>query len=295
MWRHPSAARRSGRSSLNPSDPQPHFLLGALAAAHDYDWGEAKERFDLAMAAPNVSADARWAYSSVYLCAFGRFEEAAAEMGRAVEQDPLNAAWRAVWSANLIGVGLVRSRDRRSAEGDRARRGPLHAALHPRTSVSGERTPAAGRHSLQAVLSGGAVARRPARPPRRNAASTRREGPRSRVDSRDGETRRGRCGDACCITCSRRGARRGHGLVREDDRASRAVRRLVRTLTAYRAVAAEPTLVEDRRVDEPAPQGTSGHPEHLSAPIAQGYPSLTAVVGSSAAAPRAGSSTMPAA
>ena len=92
--------------ALNPSDPQPHFLLGALAAAHDYDWGEAKERFDLAMAAPNVSADARWAYSSVYLCALGRFEEAAAEMGRAVEQDPLNAAWRAVWSANLIGVGL---------------------------------------------------------------------------------------------------------------------------------------------------------------------------------------------
>jgi eukaryotic-like serine/threonine-protein kinase len=92
--------------ALNPSDPQPHFLLGSLAAAHDYDWSEAKERFDLAMAAANVSADARWAYSSVYLSPLGRFEEGAAEMGRAVEQDPLNAAWRAVWSANLIGVGL---------------------------------------------------------------------------------------------------------------------------------------------------------------------------------------------
>ncbi len=103
----PSVRAEAQRAlALNPSDPQPHFLLGALAAAHDYDWGEAKERFDLAMAAPNVSADARWAYSSVYLSALGRFEEAAAEMGRAVEQDPLNAAWRAVWSANLIGVAL---------------------------------------------------------------------------------------------------------------------------------------------------------------------------------------------
>ena len=103
----PSVRAEAQRAlALNPSDPQPHFLLGSLAAAHDYDWGEAKERFGLAMAASNVSADARWAYSSVYLCPFGRFEEAAAEMGRAVEQDPLNAAWRAVWSANLIGVGL---------------------------------------------------------------------------------------------------------------------------------------------------------------------------------------------
>jgi TolB-like protein/predicted Ser/Thr protein kinase/Tfp pilus assembly protein PilF len=103
----PSVRAEAQRAlALNPPDPQPHFLLGALAAAHDYDWGEAKERFDLAMAAPNVSADARWAYSSVYLSALGRFEEAAAEMGRAVEQDPLNAAWRAVWSANMIGVGL---------------------------------------------------------------------------------------------------------------------------------------------------------------------------------------------
>jgi TolB-like protein/Tfp pilus assembly protein PilF/predicted Ser/Thr protein kinase len=91
--------------TLNPSDPQPHFLLGSLAAAHDYDWSEAKERFDIAMAAPNVSADARWAYSSVYLSPVGRFEESAAEMGRAVEQDPLNAAWRAVWSATMIGLG----------------------------------------------------------------------------------------------------------------------------------------------------------------------------------------------
>ena len=31
--------------ALNPSDPQPHFLLGSVAAAHDYDWNEAAVRF----------------------------------------------------------------------------------------------------------------------------------------------------------------------------------------------------------------------------------------------------------
>jgi tetratricopeptide (TPR) repeat protein len=59
------------------------------------------------MAAPNVSADARWAYASLYLSPLGRFDESSAEMGRAVEQDPLNAVWRAVWSAHLTNAGQI--------------------------------------------------------------------------------------------------------------------------------------------------------------------------------------------
>jgi TolB-like protein/Tfp pilus assembly protein PilF len=93
--------------ALNPTDPQPNFLLGALAAAHDYNWSEARERFAAAMAVPHVSADARWAYASVYLSPHGAFEEGAAEMGRAVEQDPLNATWRAVWAAHLLGANMI--------------------------------------------------------------------------------------------------------------------------------------------------------------------------------------------
>ena len=65
--------------ALNPSDPQPHFLLGSVAAAQDYDWNEAAVRFRDAMKATHVSADARWAYATIYLGAFGRFEESAAE------------------------------------------------------------------------------------------------------------------------------------------------------------------------------------------------------------------------
>ena len=91
--------------ALNPSDPQPHILLGSVAAAHDYDWHEAADRFRDALRATPVSADTRWAYATMYLSAFGRFDEAAAEMERAVERDPLNAVWRAVWSDHLACAG----------------------------------------------------------------------------------------------------------------------------------------------------------------------------------------------
>jgi serine/threonine-protein kinase len=104
----PSVRAEAQRAlALNPSDPLPNFLLGALAAAHDYNWSEAKERFAAARTAPNVTADSRWAYASVYLNPHGGFDEGAAEMERAVEQDPLNAMWRAVWAAHLVGAGKI--------------------------------------------------------------------------------------------------------------------------------------------------------------------------------------------
>jgi eukaryotic-like serine/threonine-protein kinase len=86
---------------LDPSDPGPHFLLGAVAAAYDYDWKKAVEHFSIALASTSVSAEAHWAYASLYLQPFGRFEEAAAEMQRSVGRDPLNAFWRGVLASHL--------------------------------------------------------------------------------------------------------------------------------------------------------------------------------------------------
>jgi tetratricopeptide (TPR) repeat protein len=103
--------------ALNPSDPQPHILLGSVAAAHDYDWNEAADRFRDALRATPASADTRWAYATVYLSALGRFDESAAEMERAVERDPLNAVWRAVWSDHLACAG---KHDRAIEEGLKA-------------------------------------------------------------------------------------------------------------------------------------------------------------------------------
>ena len=80
---------------LDPFETDAHFLLGAVAAVHDYDWTEAGRQFQLAMASPSVPAEARWAYASLYLSVFGRFEESTAEMRRAVEQDPLTGICQA--------------------------------------------------------------------------------------------------------------------------------------------------------------------------------------------------------
>jgi len=92
---------------LNPSEPGPHFLLGALAA-YDYNWKEAAEHFRVAIAATSLStvpANTRWAYAAFYLAPFGRFRESVAELQRAVEQDPLNASWRAMLSSHLNETG----------------------------------------------------------------------------------------------------------------------------------------------------------------------------------------------
>ncbi len=77
--------------ALNPLDPRPRFLSGAIALVHDYDWKAAEAHFAASMGATDVSGHARWIYASLYLRGLGRFAESAAEMERAVRQDPLNA------------------------------------------------------------------------------------------------------------------------------------------------------------------------------------------------------------
>lgn len=102
-----SLVRREARRALelDPFETDPHFLLGAVAAANDYDWVESAREFKLAMASPSVPAEAHWAYASLCLQPFGRFEDSIAEMHRAVEKDPLTVIWRGVLMANLVLAG----------------------------------------------------------------------------------------------------------------------------------------------------------------------------------------------
>jgi adenylate cyclase len=86
---------------LNRSDPGPHFLLGAVAAAYEYDWKQALDHFGIALRGTPVSAEAHWAYASLYLQPLGRFDEAVFEMEQAVECDPLSAHWRGVLASHL--------------------------------------------------------------------------------------------------------------------------------------------------------------------------------------------------
>jgi serine/threonine-protein kinase len=99
--------RREARSALelNPFDADPHFLLGAVAAANDYDWSESANEFRLAMTSPSVPAEAHWAYASFVLQPSGRFDESTMEMRRAVEKDPLSVIWRGVLMAQQVLAG----------------------------------------------------------------------------------------------------------------------------------------------------------------------------------------------
>jgi serine/threonine-protein kinase len=91
---------------LDRSEPAPHFLLASLAAAYDYDWIEAEAQFRLARATTSASSAVRWAYASFYLQPLGRFQEAVAQMERAVEHDPLNVVWRGVLGSHLTHAQL---------------------------------------------------------------------------------------------------------------------------------------------------------------------------------------------
>jgi eukaryotic-like serine/threonine-protein kinase len=88
--------------TLDPSEPGPRFLLGSVAAAHDYQWEESLRQFRESYTAPTVSPDARWAFASLYLQPLGRHDESVAEMKLAVEQDPLNASFRAILASHLV-------------------------------------------------------------------------------------------------------------------------------------------------------------------------------------------------
>jgi serine/threonine-protein kinase len=86
---------------LDPSETNPHAVLGAIAAARDYDWTLAAEHFDEAVSGSSMSADARWAHACLYLLPLGRLHESVDQMQRAVDQDPLNVGWRGVLGSLL--------------------------------------------------------------------------------------------------------------------------------------------------------------------------------------------------
>ena len=114
--------------NLDPSELDPHFLLGAVAAAYEYDWKRAAEHFALATGGASVSAEAHWAYASLYLQPLGRFQEAVFQMERAVERDPLNGFWRGVLASHLTHAQLY---DRAIDEANEALRiDPTHYVPH---------------------------------------------------------------------------------------------------------------------------------------------------------------------
>jgi TolB-like protein/Tfp pilus assembly protein PilF/predicted Ser/Thr protein kinase len=107
-WEVIPLARTEARRALelDASLPQARSMLAAIAGLFDYDWAEAERLFRLALSETPVAGEVRWAYGNAYLLPFGRAREAAGELQRALEQDPLNVVYRNARGIFLYVAGL---------------------------------------------------------------------------------------------------------------------------------------------------------------------------------------------
>jgi eukaryotic-like serine/threonine-protein kinase len=111
-------ARRHAQQALglNPAEPRANAVLGAVAALYERDWNKAGERFQHALAAELVPPEVRFRCALFYLLPLGRLREALDHIERAVEQDPLNVLFRAMF-ALILGS---KSPDRAAVEARKA-------------------------------------------------------------------------------------------------------------------------------------------------------------------------------
>jgi serine/threonine protein kinase len=97
------AARKA--LSIDPSSPEAHALLGAVAAIYDYDWVEAERLFRLARRGVSVPPIVRFT-SMLYLLPVGRIQDAVAEYEHALDEDPLNLVGRFQFAYCLQVAGM---------------------------------------------------------------------------------------------------------------------------------------------------------------------------------------------
>ena len=102
---------------LDASDPRAHLTLCGVASTYDYDWKQAEEHFQLALAADAVPPEVRLRAGLLYLFPQGRFAEAANQFDIVLEQDPLNVLFRSAFGWVLAFGGQP---DRALAEAHKA-------------------------------------------------------------------------------------------------------------------------------------------------------------------------------
>ena len=99
--------RRAAREalSIDPSLPEAHALLSAVAALYDYDWKEAERLFRLAKTGEPIAPAVRVLFM-FYLLPMGRLHDAIHEHERALKEDPLNLVGRFQLATCLQLVGM---------------------------------------------------------------------------------------------------------------------------------------------------------------------------------------------
>jgi Tfp pilus assembly protein PilF len=99
----PAARGAAGRAlEIDPSSPDAHAVLGAVAGLYDYDWPEAERQFRLALSSDPVSPSVRVRYGFFHLLPLGRPQQAIEELEHALQEDPLNTQTRVVSAACLL-------------------------------------------------------------------------------------------------------------------------------------------------------------------------------------------------
>ena len=119
------AARASARRALDidPTLPDAHAVLAAVATLFDFDDAEALRRFDLANSHEAVSAAARVLHAYYYLLPRGRGDDAVKELEQGLRDDPLNGTLHRVLGLCLHQIG-------RTADASRAFREALEVDEH---------------------------------------------------------------------------------------------------------------------------------------------------------------------
>ena len=92
---------------LDPSLPEAQAMMGIVACIYDYDWSEGERRFVLAMAHDPVPPQVRQWYGFFCLFPSGRTQEAAAQMSRGVQEDPLNILSRQSLANCFLAAGRL--------------------------------------------------------------------------------------------------------------------------------------------------------------------------------------------
>ena len=90
---------------LDPSLPEAHAMLGAVAFIYDFDHAEAQRQFGLAMAAEPIPPLVRDWYAVFFLASSGRVGEALEQVERAIREDPLNPMFHCTRCVHLTAIG----------------------------------------------------------------------------------------------------------------------------------------------------------------------------------------------
>jgi tetratricopeptide (TPR) repeat protein len=90
---------------LDPSLPEAHAWLAVFSIWADFDWKEARRRFDLALSRQPVLPGVLQLYGYFYLRTVGRAKESVEHIRRGLEQDPLNLIMRVCLASSFTAAG----------------------------------------------------------------------------------------------------------------------------------------------------------------------------------------------